>query len=380
MTWLDKITESLAFEPYRLGSNYQPLATSWSFKRDSSPIYSRISFGYTVFHRGGSPKLLIAGGYCPERSSRRNEVFHVDPLTGAPELVSKSAEWTPRINFSILSSVDGSDTFILGGDDGSVKADVWWSGDQGCKFKLCCEEAPWAGRIDFAATLVEDTLIVVGGRIPGRAGPGQLLSDVWISSAKGRSWMQVAPFSSWRPRAFSSLASLNSCLILVGGLTETSTSDEVWISKDIGRTWDRVTERRVPWKPRKSPGIAVDNYSGEVLIFGGFSSDGTGLTDSWASIDCGKTWMPRKHVPDLAASSPVVAWTDSGRICLISSAGGVETTSDLKFIKRDCRTLLKLGSRVSHHIPMDLWVGLVLPYAVDTRVLQKRVRVPWSQL
>jgi len=376
-TWLQRISNRLRFRPTVIGSDFQPLGTHWSSAGKCSITSNRKSFGYATFHKDGQVHVLIAGGICTKTGEFRNDVYELIPQCPMPSLLSSASSWSPRHNFSFVSSVDGKSVLLLGGEDHSVKADVWLSSDYGTTFHLQTSEAPWAGRTDFACVLANDRLIIAGGRIPGRSGAGRLLNDVWLSSDKGKSWSFTASSAPWKPFAYGSLTHNRGDLILLGGLTDVGVSDQVWTSPDLGRTWILISIKPTPWKARRAAHTICDRLSGEILIFGGVNNEGAALTDSWATTDGGKSWMPREHVPCLAASTPVASVCEMGEVVVLGMNGGVQTVSDLKYIRRDCRTMLMIGNHMNEYFPDDIWLALVIPFTVDTRALSKRVKVPW---
>ena len=377
-TWLDKLSIKFKYEPKYVGSGYQPLATSWSTHRSHSFVSSRRLHGYVTYYKDNHHQFLVAGGCCKTTGSFLNDVLAFLPETAEVETVTQSARWSPRHSFALLSTPDGSRICVIGGEDPLIKSDVWLSTDQGQSFTCKCLSAPWEGRVDFAATFADDIIVIAGGRTPTSAGLGKLLSDVWTSNDNGRSWEQAVEKAAWKPRANASLLYSGGNLILLGGVTDISVSDEIWTSANMGKNWARVSMQSPPWAARRACSTVVDRLSGEILIFGGFNGDGAQLTDSWATIDSGRSWLPRKAVPNLECSSPVNAVSDGGKVLLMNSSGGVESLSDLQYVKRDCRIVLLLGSRIESHVSRDLLVTLVIPYAIDTRALGLRTEVPWA--
>ena len=376
-TWLDQLSKRLQYEPDTLGSGYQPMGTFWKPHPVSSDLRMRRSNSYVTFHREGRHHMLFAGGLCLTRGQLCNDVIGLRSGSDELETISASAEWSPRQNFVFLSTIDGSHIFVIGGESHEIAYDVWLSTDLGRSFKMKCQEVPWKGRVDIAASLSNSTIVVAGGRVPERYGPGRLLNDVWISEDLGKTWSCVCDKSPWMPRAYASLVYSKGNLILLGGLTEVTVVDDVWTSADTGRSWTRVSVKPVPWRARRALSTAVDRLSGEILIFGGVNGEGMQLTDSWASIDSGSTWIPRKPVPSLGSTSPVNASCDDGQLVLYNSNHRIETLSDLKYIRRDCQNILMLGARLESIFPRDIWVNLVTPYAVDFRVLSKREGIPF---
>lgn len=372
--WLDSLTERLRYKPKVVGADFQPLATSWETKALSSISSNRSGHGSIHFTHSGTSHVILAGGQCGSRGVLRNDVVC---LTSGMDAGCESAPWSPRENFSFLSSSAGEFVYVLGGDDGELRSDVWLSRDIGKSFRCQCSSAPWGGRVDFAATLVgDDSIVIVGGRIPERPGLGRFLNDVWLSSDRGKIWVSVSENADWKPRAYSSLIYSQGTLLLIGGLTEVSVMDDVWASKDMGKTWELISLKCTPWKARRSCSLVANSLSNEILMFGGTGADGVVLSDSWATIDGGSTWHPRRPIPTVKTSSPTVSFCDSGVFALANGQTVHKSFTDLRFVAKDCRVLLMLGKRLEPKISKDIWIGHILPYAVDTRGLWERKDIP----
>ena len=377
-TWLQKISDKFRFRPSVIGSDFQPIGTKWSFARIPLAGGHRKSFGYVTFNKQGSLSAIVAGGICSKTGEYLNDIFEIDCASSSTKVVTRNSAWSPRHNFGFVSSLDGRSIVILGGEDQGIRSDVWLSSDFGRSFIQQTPEAPWSGRTDFACILAEDYIIVAGGRIPGRAGPGKLLNDVWISSNLGKSWECATEAAEWKPLAYGSLNYSRGQFVLVGGLTDIGVSDQVWSSSDFGRSWTLVSIKSTPWKARRAVNSIVDRLSGEILIFGGINNEGSCMTDSWATRDGGQSWMPRDHVPNIPLSTPLSTACDLGEVILPGPSGGMHSVSNLTYIRRDCRTMLRIGKRMQEFFPEDIWLSHVIPFTVDTRTLSKRVRVPWA--
>jgi hypothetical protein len=132
--------------------------------------------------------------------------------------------------------------------------------------------------------------------------------------------------------------------------------------------------------------MVQDPLSHEIVMFGGADHTGHPLSDSWASVDGGKSWVSRSRLP-LDASPQIVPIVGNNGTLSIFSMGSHDSStksflseSDLKFIRRDCVFLLMLGKRLEKDIPREIWAGKVLPMAIDIRSLWTRESSEWSKL
>ena len=378
--WLNQLSKKVAYAPRVVGSDYQPLALTWKTQTIESSLCDRRMHQCISSERHGETRVTVAGGWCLRRSVRCNDIHERTSSSLAFKSINRSAEWSPRHSFSFLSTSDGRLLYVIGGDDGGICSDVWLSTDGARSFKRQCDDAPWRGRIDFSAAIVDDILVVCGGRIPHRGGLDEFLNDVWVSRDRGQSWVVVCEAAPWKRRACSAMIVVDNLLLMAGGQGDISAMDDVWVSKDLGVSWKNASSKRIPWNPRKSPNLVLDPVSKEVLLIGGLGADNAALTDSWASIDSGCSWIPRNHIPESVLPHATVTTTNSGSVFVLGAKAESESVSDLRFVKKDCLFLLLVGTRIEHFLPKDLWIGKILPYAVDTRQLWDRESVAWKKI
>ena len=352
--WLQRLLTSSSYSPKVIGSDYQPLGTSWKTRVAESSLSDRRLYQYVSSECDGETTVIVAGGWCTRRGIRCNDIFERSLVTDTLKCISRRAEWSPRHSFSFLGKRNGGMLYIIGGDDGSIRSDVWVSSDRARSFRRVCEEAAWKGRIDFSAALVGDVIVICGGRIPRHGGLDSYLNDVWISHDRGASWTQACNHAAWKPRSGCAMVAIGTDLLMLGGQGEVSAFDDTWISRDLGATWAPSSTKRIPWKPRKSPKVLLDPISNELLLIGGFGADGAVLSDSWASIDRGVSWIPRNHLPEEVLPDAAATATHNGAVFVLGTKAESQTVSDLRFVKNDCLFILMVGSRLESVIPRDL--------------------------
>ncbi|MBP1927732.1 hypothetical protein J2741_000279 [Methanolinea mesophila] len=108
-------------------------------------------------------------------------------------------------------------------------------------------------------------------------------------------WVEKAPITNVTPRAFSGMTAFQGKIWLLGGLTNTSSMNDVWSSED-GEFWNLVTDHAA-FTPRYGHGIAT--FQNRLWIIGGIS-DNTPMNDVYSSTD-GKNWT---RVTNHAGFSP----------------------------------------------------------------------------
>jgi N-acetylneuraminic acid mutarotase len=192
-----------------------------------------------------------------------------------------------------------------GSSDGIERAGA--AGLQSYAWKQVNDEAPWTARAGLQSVKLGGKFYVMGGRTP--ASPlipfaSVIFDDIWRSGDKGASWKQVTDDAPWPARAYFEAVTKarkdgkGKELFVLGGQNFDQPSDffnDVWRSRDGGKTWKRMTES-APWEGRA--GLSAVVRKGKIYVLGGGQGDdaatgGTGRTlynDVWKSSD-GRRWV-----------------------------------------------------------------------------------------
>mmetsp|Transcript_18550 Transcript_18550/g.40275 ORF Transcript_18550/g.40275 Transcript_18550/m.40275 type:complete len:658 (+) Transcript_18550:80-2053(+) len=136
--------------------------------------------------------------------------------------------------------------------------------------------SPWTQRYGFGSVTCGNGVVVVGG-LQGGGGAGSALNDVWISRNVGASWERQTSAAAWATRAFMGLlndqAAVSSHLWLLSGdnlntrgMVVTAYTNDVWHSADCGVRWT-VTTQLAPWHRRG--GIQAVRAGSKMLVLGG---------------------------------------------------------------------------------------------------------------
>lgn len=280
-----------------------------------------ISLGGCFYVMGGRTAINPEVSPVPGASQIWSDVWCSKDLGVSWEQLLPSGSpdhWSPRAFFDAVKL--GGHMYVLGGQDFNVIpnpfpvpgappfislsnffSDVWCSRD-GVHWELRTADAGWTGRAGLSAVAHRGALYVMGGSfnddpaVIGGPPTRVYFNDVWCSRDKGKTWKQVAASAPWAPRAGAVTVSKNGKIYLIGGedgFTCGSGGDrcppyfnDVWSSRD-GVNWKQVTEA-AEWAPR--PGHQVAVVRDHFYLFGGF-----GL-----STDPGDPFKP---------SNPVDVWT-----------------------------------------------------------------------
>eukprot|EP00931_Biecheleriopsis_adriatica_P077351 TRINITY_DN50939_c0_g1_i1.p1 TRINITY_DN50939_c0_g1~~TRINITY_DN50939_c0_g1_i1.p1 ORF type:complete len:421 (+),score=42.38 TRINITY_DN50939_c0_g1_i1:81-1343(+) len=189
----------------------------------------------------------------------------------------------------------------------------------------------WSKRAGLQAALIDDTILVMGGRtplppleVPGAPFPipiSTLWNDTWRSDDKGKTWNFVTT-APWAARGYFKALSLKqqglTAVVILGGQNfkiegcppgVPSCSDffnDVWSSLDSGQTWTQLTSN-AGWEPRA--GLSAVVHNGALVVACGSQNDDSStvpggapariyFNDVWSSEDGGTTWKRLvKHGP-----------------------------------------------------------------------------------
>jgi N-acetylneuraminic acid mutarotase len=202
-----------------------------------------------------------------------------------------------------------------------------------------CSPSAWndlnpssAPSIRFGASMVfnpSDGQILLFG---GQSSPdGTLLNDTWVYDVQGNIWNMVSPPSSPSPRDGCTMVFDPSTgqVILFGGFDGTNHIGETWTyGYDIATNnfiWTNVTPSVSP-SPRNAPSMAFDSSSGQVVLFGGYST--LDLNDTWLYDSKANTWTEVSPLtsPQARDSSSMTFDPCRGQIVLF---GGYSNGSNL---------------------------------------------------
>jgi len=258
-------------------SNNAPTSWLWNFgdnetSTQKNPIHSYPSAGiYTL-----SLRAINAAG---NNTLVRNNLITViaAPLPNGVNwsLATPSAAWPGKSNFA--ATVYDNKMWVMGGY--YAKNDVWSSAD-GKTWTQATAAAPWAGRNRFSAVTFNNKMWVLGGIANGAA-----QNDVWYStSTYGNSWAKVPGAPLWAAR-YDQTALVHKNRIYVLGGQDSAAKNDVWSSGD-GVIWNQETNN-AQWTARR--GSTAVSFNGMIWLLGGKNWTGTLYNDVWNSTD-GKTW------------------------------------------------------------------------------------------
>ena len=196
--------------------------------------------------------------------------------------------WSGRDDHAAVALSNG-EIVVMGGLNGGYTSDVWISADEGKSWSERTSNAGWSGRYQHAAVaLPNDHIVVLGGR-DGSGG----LNDVWISTNSGQSWSRQTN-NAWSFGRYHHAAVVlsNGNIVVMGGWTSDEfpnrIKNDVWISQNDGETWSEQIITGDIWSARyRHTAVVLSND--DIVVMGGINTYGRS-NDVWISKDSGETW------------------------------------------------------------------------------------------
>ena len=204
--------------------------------------------------------------------------------------------------------------FVLGGNDGKLRNDVWLASEGGVVWGAKTTDAGWPGRTFSQAVLHNERIYVLGGEGTDTNGNKVRYNDVWSSADEGITW-EFHGNANWPGRSEHQAVSHNGGLYVLGGTNGSTPLKDVWSSTDGGATWQ--PKATPPWSIRRLHQAV--SHNGRIYITGGHHHTAY-RNDMWSSAD-GANWT-RDSVGDWLIRKGAAAVSHNGRIYLMGGSNG----------------------------------------------------------
>ena len=255
---------------------------TWQTATEDAAWSKRLGHSSVVFNG----KIWVLGG---NDGSRRNDVYYSSDGSNW-HTATTDAAWTPRQGHS--SVVFNGKIWVLGGSsDGSDKKDVWYSTD-GITWTMATRNAAWSARANHSSVVFKNKIWVMGR---------YKKNDVW-SSDNGINWTKATENAAWSERNGHSSVVFDGKIWVLGGNESTGVSNnlggrknDVWYSTD-GINWDSATTAAA-WSKRQKHSSVV--FDGKIWVLGGsdsyannnvwYSSNGA----DWSELPAESSWRAR---------------------------------------------------------------------------------------
>ena len=246
--------------------------------------------------------------------------FTLDTASGVLSVTANAAVGVYTVSVEVRDAGDNRATavatvrlmkngiFVLGGDDGGVRNDVWLAGEDGVIWRSISTNNVWPARSAYQVVLFNGRMYVLGGYNGGGG-----TDDVW-SSGDGVTW-SFEGHADWSARTLFQAVSHQGTIYVMGGAPgNRGYTGEIWSSTD-GITWQQKTN---PALPGRNYFQAV-THNGRIYVMGGLS-DPYRRRDVWSSAD-GENWVYEGD-GDWSARSNYQAVSHNGRIYVMGGNDG----------------------------------------------------------
>jgi hypothetical protein len=222
--------------------------------------------------------------------------------------------------------------YVLSGRAGPFKiyADTWRSPD-GIRWERMSDNMGWGKRCYPEVDVVQGQLVLTGGQ-----GLRTFYNDVWRSADQGRTWEQVNGSTPWAPRAGHHTTTIDDVIYLFAGGRNSINRifyPELWVSKDLGETWELRAELPIDMG---RAGMQVVEVDGTIYFIGGdhdnpvFQANWPGRrNDVWKSDDLGETWELLGNAPWIPRTGHQCVAHNGQIVCI---GGHAQGTSNYKQI------------------------------------------------
>ena len=207
-----------------------------------------------------------------------------------------------------LSRLPGDRLVLLGGYSswvGGLVSNVWRSDDRGVSWHLVRTTGEvMSPRRGHGAVVVDDTLLVLGGLTnDGPAGD----DCVFESVDGGVVWRVITCTPGWHPRSDFGVSTLSDGrVVLVGGTNGTTIFTDVWVSTDVGVSWQLVgnaAPQRFNFGFAALPDDSLFMYGGaNATAAAAGTSEPPAADNCWRSVDGGATWTQTEGIPGWGGS------------------------------------------------------------------------------
>ncbi|HAR62116.1 MAG: hypothetical protein DKM50_08185 [Candidatus Margulisiibacteriota bacterium] len=250
-------------------------------------------------------KIWVLGG---NDGSPKNDVWSSGDGSHWTKKVENAA-WTARTGQS--SIVFQNKLWLMGGNDGVLKNDVWYSSDEGMSWHMATANAEWSPRSGLATVVTDNKILVIGGN------DGAYKNDVW-SSLDGITWVKKVENAAWTGREGHKCVFFNNKIWLTGGNNSFGNAGDIWYTAD-GIEWKSVNAIN-SWAGRYLHTSLV--YDSKLWVLGG--TNGTKKNDVWYSED-GTTWTRSAGTAEWPARSGHTSVVFDSKLWVLGGSDGAGT-------------------------------------------------------
>jgi leucine-zipper-like transcriptional regulator 1 len=278
---------------------------------------------HTAVAFGG--KMWVIGG---NDGSYKNDVWSSPDGAAWTQVLPAGQIFSGRSGHT--SVVFDNKMWVIGGNDGSYKNDVWSSPD-GATWTQVAQGPIFTGRCGHASLVHDGKIWVLGGYYYD--GNPNTLNDAWYSS-DGESWNQAAVTQAFSNRRYHTAVSLNGVIWVIGGDCSNPYNifNDAWYSS-TGTYWTQSTDTVQTESPTGHLGgcaqttVVLNNCMWNI---GGYY-DGEYKNDVYCSYG-GHTWIRRDLSDVFSARCGHASIVFKDQLWVIGGTGNGGNTNDVYYI------------------------------------------------
>ena len=186
--------------------------------------------------------------------------------------------------------------YIIGGSYGSNLTDIWKSTDANIWTKVTTTSTAFTSRLSaisgYQVVAANGAIYLTGGDL----GTGNYQDDVWKSKDGGKTWQESTTGTKFRSRGSHTAVALGAKIYVIGGNNRNvGRLNDVWESTG-GDNWSEVNAStpnagKFPARSGHSSVVISGGANAGIYVIGGFA--GRRMNDVWRSTDGGVTWSQR---------------------------------------------------------------------------------------
>lgn len=151
-------------------------------------------------------------------------------------------------------------------------------------------------RRNFGAVYLNGAIVIIGGFIKREeSSREELANDVWMSKDEGRTWLEIktntlSPTETFPKRQAFATVVIGNDIYIIGGYGDSGVClNDIWKSSDLGATWTQIKEE-ADFEKRYGHNAVVLNDK-DIFITSGRDIYGKHYNDTWKSTDFGESWI-----------------------------------------------------------------------------------------
>ena len=252
-------------------THYSADGINWTIKLGS--FFAREGHSSVVHSFDSKNYIFILGG--KNSGGIKNRIYRskLNPTVIGWTLMNNLS--TEEERYAHSSVVFDGKIWMLGGKAGNGNKNDVYSGSLSSSTNLdftkvkANNNTGWSARSEHTSVVFNDKIWVLGGN------DGSNKDDVW-SSTDGITWTRVTEHAAWSARSEHTSVVFDGKIWVLGGKTNNGNENDVWYSAD-GKNWGEVTTTSTTWSARRQHTSVV--FDGKIWVLGG--NDGSNKRDVW---------------------------------------------------------------------------------------------------